>query len=97
MNKKNPLITTSSSTVTFLYKVGQKTGEVGQLLAYSLLFSHLSFIPYVHAGPSGGVVVGGAGNISQSGLTTTVNQTTGSMAIDWSSYNLNANERVQYN
>ncbi len=68
-----------------------------QVLFYLLIFSHLTFIPYVYAGPTGGVVVGGAGSISQSGLTTTVNQTTGSMAIDWASYNLNSNERVQYN
>ena len=67
-----------------------------QVLFYSLIFSHISFIPYVHAGPTDGVVVGGSGSITQSGLTTTINQTSGSMAIDWGSYNVNINERVQY-
>jgi len=48
------------------------------------------------AGPTGGAIVGGAGSISQTGANTTVNQTTQNMAIDWQSYNVNANERVQY-
>jgi len=48
------------------------------------------------AGPTGGSVVGGSGSIAQSGTSTTINQTTQNMAINWQSYNLNANERVQY-
>jgi filamentous hemagglutinin family protein len=48
------------------------------------------------AGPEGAQVVGGAGNISQSGLTTTINQSTQNMAINWQSYNVSADERVQY-
>ena len=50
----------------------------------------------VFAGPTGGQVVGGAGSISQSGVNTTINQTTQNMAIDWQSYNVNVDERVQY-
>ncbi len=53
-------------------------------------------IPIVHAAPSGGAVVGGAGSIDQSGVTTTINQASQHMAIDWQSYNVNANERVHY-
>ena len=67
-----------------------------QIIAYSLVFSHLSFIPYVHAGPTGGNVVGGSGTINHSGLTTNINQLTSAMAIDWNSYNVNANEIVNY-
>lgn len=48
------------------------------------------------AGPTGGQVVGGAGSINQSGLNTTINQTTQNMAINWQSYNVNVDERVQY-
>ncbi len=50
----------------------------------------------VFAGPEGGDVVGGAGSISRSGTTTTINQATDRMAIDWQSYDVNANERVNY-
>lgn len=48
----------------------------------------------VQAAPAGGQVVGGTGNISQSGLQTTINQTSQNMAINWQSYNVNSNERV---
>ena len=67
-----------------------------QGLAYSMLLLHLSLVPYVHAAPTGGAVVGGTGSITQSGTQTTINQTTQNMAIDWQSYNINSNERVQY-
>ncbi|MCF6324599.1 MAG: filamentous hemagglutinin N-terminal domain-containing protein [Gammaproteobacteria bacterium] len=53
-------------------------------------------LPSAIAGPDGGQVVGGSGSISQSGANTTINQTTQNMAIDWQSYNVNVNERVQY-
>ena len=59
---------------------------------YSLLLPSMVSL----AGPNGGQVVGGSGSISQSGTNTTINQTSQNMAIDWQSYNLNANERVQY-
>jgi filamentous hemagglutinin family protein len=48
------------------------------------------------AGPEGGDIVGGAGSITQTGNTTRIEQATDLMAIDWQSYNLNANERVEY-
>ena len=50
----------------------------------------------VHAGPSGGQIVGGTGQISQSTLTTTIQQNTSSMAINWDSYNLDRNEVINY-
>ena len=88
-------ITNNLNCFKFL-KIKQALLDATQLVAYSLIFSHFAFIPHVHAGPTGGNVVGGSGNISQSGLNTTINQSTGSMAINWDSYNLGANERVQY-
>ncbi len=50
----------------------------------------------VYAGPEGGTVVGGAGSINQNGNTTTINQATDLMAIDWQSFNLNSDERVEF-
>ena len=66
------------------------------LVGYTLLLSHVTFIPYAHANPTGGTVVGGVGTITQSGVTTDIYQTSSSMAIDWSSYDLNSNEIVNY-
>ena len=48
------------------------------------------------AGPEGGHIVGGRGSINHHGSSTTINQSTDLMAIDWQSYNINADERVQY-
>ncbi len=48
------------------------------------------------AGPEGGTVVGGAGSISQNGLNTTIKQDTDKLAIDWQSFNVNVNEKVEF-
>ena len=48
------------------------------------------------AGPKGGSIRSGEGSIDASGTTTTIEQTTNRMAIDWRSYDVNANERVHY-
>ena len=81
--------------VSSLYNNRVRLGfsSYSQLLCCSFLFSYPSFS---YAGPAGGNIVGGTGSINQSGLNTTINQTTGSMAINWDSYNVSANERVQY-
>jgi len=94
MNKNNsPQI---NNLYSLYIQAKQKLYDTSQVLFYSLIFSHLTFIPYAHAGPAGGQIVGGAGSISQTNLNTIINQTSGSMAINWDSYNLNSNERVQY-
>ncbi|MDH5650229.1 MAG: filamentous hemagglutinin N-terminal domain-containing protein, partial [Gammaproteobacteria bacterium] len=67
-----------------------------QASVLTVLFTNLAWIPYAQAAPTGGTVVGGSGSISQSGANTTINQTSQNMAIDWSSYNVNTDERVQY-
>jgi len=61
-----------------------------------LLLMNSVGVSQVVAGPDGGQVVGGTGSIAHSGTTTTINQTTQNMAIDWQSYNVNVDERVQY-
>jgi len=66
------------------------------LLSSVFLFSHLGLVSTAYASPEGGQVVGGSGSINQSGTNTTINQATQNMAIDWQSYNVQQNERVQY-
>lgn len=58
---------------------------------YSMLL-----VSSVQAAPTGGQVVGGSGAISQTGAQTTINQASQNMAINWQSYDVNSNERVQY-
>jgi len=67
-----------------------------QVITYSLLLSNLSLINYAHAGPAGGNIVGGAGSINQSGLNTTINQNSSLLSINWNSFNINRDERVQF-
>ncbi|MBS0359199.1 MAG: filamentous hemagglutinin, partial [Proteobacteria bacterium] len=43
-----------------------------------------------------GTVVGGAASISQSGNTTTINQTSQNAVINWQSFNTNQNETAQF-
>jgi len=51
----------------------------------------------VLAGPEGGQVVGGQGNIKTPNSTTTViNQQSQNLAIDWATFNVNTNELVQF-
>ena len=40
--------------------------------------------------------MGGTGSISQTDLTTTINQTSQNLAIDWQSFDVNANEQVDF-
>lgn len=50
------------------------------------------------AGPQGGQVTGGQGNISRPNASTTViNQQTHNLAIDWQSFNIAQHELVQFN
>lgn len=51
----------------------------------------------VYAEPTGGQVTAGAGTINQVGTVTTINQQTQNMAIDWHSFNVRANEAVNFN
>lgn len=50
----------------------------------------------VKAAPAGGAIVGGDGTIDQAGLNTTVIQNSDRLAIDWESFNIAADERVQF-
>ncbi|WP_444911965.1 filamentous hemagglutinin N-terminal domain-containing protein [Microbulbifer sp. PAAF003] len=63
--------------------------------AYAGLFAGL-ISPIVHAGPEGGVVTGGSGTIDVDGATTTVDQVTDLLSIDWDSFNLSEEELIQF-
>ena len=49
-----------------------------------------------HAGPSGGQVVDGLGSISNVGKETTILQDSHRLAINWDSFNIAADERVEF-
>jgi filamentous hemagglutinin family protein len=48
------------------------------------------------AGPTGGQIVGGQGTISQSGNSTNIHQSSENLSINWLSFNVGANETVDF-
>jgi filamentous hemagglutinin family protein len=48
------------------------------------------------AGPTGGQVTAGSGQITQSGTTTTIQQNSQTLGLNWSSFNVAANETVNF-
>src|ERR1700674_1304295 len=48
------------------------------------------------AGPTGGLVTSGTGTIAQSGTTTTVNQTSNVLDINWQTFSTAPNEAVNF-
>ena len=52
--------------------------------------------PFAHAGPTGGVVVDGNGSITQSGVNTRVDQVSDRLSLEWDTFNVGRNERVQF-
>src|SRR6187549_1907393 len=61
-----------------------------------LAASQFMAVGHVLAAPDGGQVVGGAGSIDQAGSKTTIHQETERMAIDWKSFDVKADEHVQF-
>ncbi len=50
----------------------------------------------VQAAPTGGAVVGGQGSINHQGPNTNINQASQRMAINWQTFNVQTNERVNF-
>ena len=67
---------------------------IGALL---LCLGLLSPASVLYAAPQGGKVVGGKASITQSGATTTINQTTDRSVINWHSFNIGQNEKFLHN
>ena len=71
--------------------------RLARLLAASTALAPL-FIPHpASAAPQGGNVVAGSATISQSGSTTTVNQSTNKAIINWQSFSVSKTETVDFN
>lgn len=62
--------------------------------AAAMLLASMSMPAY--ANPTGGQVTSGAGSIAQSGNTMNITQTTNKLSINWQSFNIAANETVNF-
>ncbi|WP_198284846.1 filamentous hemagglutinin N-terminal domain-containing protein, partial [Cellvibrio sp. BR] len=67
-----------------------------KLYAAMLVASQWMAAGHLHAAPEGGEVVAGEGTITQTGVDTLIQQASDRMAIDWRSFDVAANERVEF-
>ncbi len=71
------------------------TSFIRTTLPAGLLFGLHAGVAF--AGPEGGVVAGGEGNISTPNATTTnINQASQNLIVNWESFNVNSNEAVNF-
>ena len=73
--------------------------QSGSLTAAALSVTAASILllsPYAHAGPEGGQVVSGSGNISANGATTTIKQVSDKLSLNWQSFNVGKAESVNF-
>jgi len=62
-----------------------------------IVSAFLATTTLVYAAPSGGVVTSGSASISQSGTTTTINQSTQKASINWNTFSMGTSETVNFN
>ncbi len=81
-----------------LVSVNSPSGTFSRLKLYAavLAASQWMVTGQAWAAPEGGEVVGGEGIIQQAGVETLITQATERMAIDWRSFDVAANERVEF-
>ena len=76
--------------------VSEITKGRGKSAARKLLATVLLSAGVVQAGPTGGQVVAGAGNIAQVGATTTITQSSQNLSLNWQGFNIAPAETVNF-
>jgi filamentous hemagglutinin family protein len=67
-----------------------------QILNISVAAALLLSAGMAQAAPVGGQVVTGSGSVSQSGATTTINQASQNLSLNWNSFNIASQETVNF-
>jgi filamentous hemagglutinin family protein len=89
---RNPVLSVWVTTVAKASRARGKGLISKNIVATLALCSSLN----VYASPDGGLVVIGAGSITQTGATTTINQTTQNLSLNWESFNIAPTETVNF-
>jgi len=76
---------------------GKSRSSRGLVSGALALAGGLFLLPFAQAGPAGGQVSAGSGSIAQVGTTTTINQGSQNLAINWQSFSIAPNEAVRFN
>ena len=75
---------------------GKSSTSRGLVAGAVALTGGMFLAPFAQAGPVGGQVVSGAGNVAQAGATTTITQTSQNLALNWQSFNVAPQETVNF-
>ena len=75
---------------------GRGKSSATPLLSAALVAGLLSLSDGAGAAPQGGQLVGGSGSISANGSTTTINQASDKLSINWQSFNVAKSETVNF-
>ena len=77
----------------------RRAGKMRRVIAWRAGASSLLLLTasaYAGGNPTGGQIVSGAGTISQSGTTTTIQQGSQTLQLNWQSFNINAGHAVDF-
>ncbi|MGI4847051.1 MAG: filamentous hemagglutinin N-terminal domain-containing protein, partial [Janthinobacterium lividum] len=72
-----------------------KSSSAG-VASLSVALSITVLSPLAHGAPANGVVVSGSASVVQSGATTTINQTSKNVSLNWNSFNIGSGETVNF-
>jgi len=86
-----------SGTYIAAAETARGTGKSGSCLTLATATLLLSLLPSMaSAAPTAGVVTSGTGSITRQGDTTTINQSSATLSLNWASFNIGAHETVQF-
>lgn len=84
-------------TTNHLKKLTQHIRSHLSVYALPVFLMQLVVSPSAFSNPAGGNVVGGSGSIGHNGAITNIQQNSANLAIQWSSFNVQQNETVNFN
>ena len=84
-------------TTHCLKKITQHIRSHISTYAYSVFLAQSVVSTSAFSNPAGGNVIGGSGSIGHNGAVTNIQQNSANLAIQWSSFNVQQNETVNFN
>jgi len=88
----------SESNVTITPDAARRHTLGRRVAMLSLLATALGMtgLAYASGGPTGGQIVGGSGQIQQTGNTTTIHQNSSTLSLNWQSFNIGPDQTVNF-
>src|ERR1700722_11795031 len=96
MNRHYRLVWNSAHSTWIPIAENAPNRRRGRGAACSMAATLALVVPLAQASPGGGKVVSGTGSISQTGNSTNIQQSSQSLSIDWQSFNVSAQQSVDF-